>query len=197
MQNDNLSVYDELRQMKSDYEHLKTGMDKQTIINRQLMEMVFRNKVSVLDSNRKTTIAGVCAAILIILIASYIRGLDMCLAGMIAALYVLMLIGYVLIYRKLGKIEYGTDNVLSTVTRLRKFKRNYMIVNTVSWVLVAGLMCFIFPEIHNTFLIPERGFAAIVIICVAVLAGVCIQYFIDRKVLKACDDIIDHLKDRS
>ena len=108
-----------------------------------------------------------------------------------------MLIGYVFIYHKLGKIESGTDNVLATVTRLRNFKRNYMIVNTVSWVLVAGLMCFIFPEIHNTFLIPERGFAAIVIICVAVLAGVCIQYFIDRKVLKACDDIIDHLKDRS
>lgn len=197
MQNDNLSMLDELRQMKSDYEHLKTGMDKQTIINRQLMEMVFRNKVSVLDSNRRTTMAGVGAAILITLTASYIRGLDMCLAGMIAAFYALMLIGYLLIYRKLGKIEYGTDNVLSTVTRLRKFKRNYMIVNTLSWVLVAGLMCFIFPEIYNTFLIPKRGIAAIAIMCVAVLAGVCIQYFMDRKVLKVCDDIMAHLKDRS
>lgn len=197
MQNDNLSMQDELRHMKSDYEHLKTGMDKQTIINRQLMEMVFRNKVSVLDSNRRTTMAGVGAAILITLTASYIRGLDMCLAGMIAAFYALMLIGYLLIYRKLGKIEYGTDNVLSTVTRLRKFKRNYMIVNTLSWVLVAGLMCFIFPEIYNTFLIPKRGIAAIAIMCVAVLAGICIQYFIDKKVLRACDDIMDQLKDRS
>ncbi len=194
MQNDNLSMYDELRQMKSDYDYLKADMDKQLIINRQLMELVLRNHVDVLDSNRRTTLAGVGAAILIILAASYIKGLDMCLAGMLAAFYVLLLMGYVFIYHKLGKIEYGADDLLSTVTRLRKFKRNYMIVNTVSWVLTIGLMCFIFPTIYNTFRVPERGIAAITFMCVAIFAGICIQYFIDRKVLRACDDIIKQLK---
>jgi hypothetical protein len=194
MQNDNLSMYDELRQMKSDYDYLKADMDKQVIINRQLMELVLRNHVDVLDSNRRTTLAGVGAAILITLAASYIKGLDMCLAGMLAAFYVLLLMGYVFIYHKLGKIEYGADDLLSTVTRLRKFKRNYMIVNTVSWVLAIGLMCFIFPAIYNTFRVPERGIAAITFMCVAIFAGICIQYFIDRKVLRACDDIIKQLK---
>lgn len=197
MKNDNLSVQDELQQMKSDYEYLKADMDRQVIINRQLMEAVLRSDVGVLDSNRKNTVIGVGAAILVTLAVSYIRGLDMSLAGMIAVLYVLMLIGYVLIYRKLGKIEVGTDNVLSTVTRLRKFKRNYMIVNTLSWVLVAGLMCFAFPEIRATFSTPWLGIAAVAFMGVAVLAGICIQYFVDRKVLGACDDIIDRLKDRS
>ncbi|HIY49104.1 MAG TPA: hypothetical protein H9834_04700 [Candidatus Barnesiella excrementavium] len=195
MQNNNLSKSDELRQMKSDYEYLKADMDKQMIINRQLMEMVLRNHVSVLDSNRRTTVAGVSAAILITLAASYIKGLDMYLAGMLAIFYVLLLMGYLFIYHRLGKIEYGADDLLSTVTRLRKFKRNYMIVNTVSWVLVIGLMYFIFPEIHNTFRNPERGIAAITFMCVAIFAGICIQYFIDRKVLRACDNIINQLKD--
>lgn len=194
MQNDNLSMYDELRQMKSDYDYLKADMDKQMIINRQLMELVLRNHVDVLDSNRRTTLAGVGAAILIILAASYIKGLDMCLAGMLAAFYVLLLLGYVFIYHKLGKIEYGADDLLSTVTRLRKFKRNYMIVNTAAWVLAIGLMCLIFPAIYNTFRVPERGIAAITFMCVAIFAGICIQYFIDRKVLRACDDIIKQLK---
>lgn len=196
MQNDNLSMYDELRQMKSDYDYLKADMDKQVIINRQLMELVLRNHVDVLDSNRRTTLAGVGAAILITLAASYIKGLDMCLAGMLAAFYVLLLMGYVFIYHKLGKIEYGADDLLSTVTRLRKFKRNYMIVNTVSWILAIGLMCLIFPVIYNTFRVPERGIAAITFMCVAIFAGVCIQYFIDRKVLRACDNIIKQLKDK-
>lgn len=197
MQNDNLSMHDELRQMKSDYEQLKAGMDRQTIINRQLMETVFRSKVGVLDSNKRTTVASLGAAMLITLIVSYIKGLDMHLAGIIAAFFVLVLIGYVLIYRKLGKIEYGTDDILSTVTRLRKFKRSYMIVNIMSWVLLAVLMCFMLPEIHNTFSSPERGVAAIIFMCVAILAGIGIQYFTDRKILKACDDIISRLKDRS
>lgn len=196
MQNDNLSMYDELRQMKSDYEYLKADMDKQMIINRQLMEMVLRNHVDVLDSNKRTTLAGVGAAILITLAASYIKGLDMCLAGILATFYVLLLMGYVFIYRKLGKIEYSADDLLSTVTRLRRFKRNYMIVNTISWILAVGLMCFIFPAIYNTFRIPEQGIAAITFMCVAIFAGICIQYFIDRKVLKACDDIIKQLKDK-
>ena len=97
MQNDNLSMYDELRQMKSDYDYLKADMDKQMIINRQLMELVLRNHVDVLDSNKRTTLAGVGAAILITLAASYIKGLDMSLAGMLAAFYVLLLMGYVFI----------------------------------------------------------------------------------------------------
>lgn len=194
MQNDNLSMYDELRQMKSDYDYLKADMDKQLIINRQLMELVLRNHVDVLDSNRRTTLAGVGAAILIILAASYIKRLDMSLAGMLAAFYVLLLMGYVFIYHKLGKIEYGADDLLSTVTRLRRFKRNYMIVNTAAWILAIGLMCFIFPAIYNTFRVPERGIAAITFMCVAIFAGICIQYFIDRKVLRACDDIIKQLK---
>lgn len=197
MQNDNLSMYDELRQMKSDYECLKADMDKQVIINRQLMEAVLRNNVRVLDSNRRNTVVGLSAAILVILVLSYVKGLDMCLAGMIAAFYVLMLIGYVFIYCKLGKIEYGTDNILSTVTGLRKFKRNYIVVNTVSWILVVGLMCFVFPEIYNTYRMPELGVAAIAFMGVAVLAGVCVQYFMDRKVLRSCDDIINRLKDIS
>lgn len=194
MQNDNLSMYDELRQMKSDYDYLKADMDKQLIINRQLMELVLRNHVDVLDSNKRTSLAGVGAAILITLAASYIKGLDMSLAGMLAAFYVLLLMGYVFIYHKLGKIEYGADDLLSTVTRLRRFKRNYMIVNTAAWILAIGLMCFIFPAIYNTFRVPERGIAAITFICVAIFAGICIQYFIDRKVLRACDDIIKQLK---
>lgn len=197
MLNDNLSMHDELRQMKSDYEYLKADMDKQLIINTKLMETILRNKVSVLDSNRKNTMISVSAAILVTLAASYIRGLDMYLAGMIAAFYLFILFGHVLIYHKLGKIEYGSDNILSTVTRLRKFKRNYMILNTVSWILAAGLMCFIFPEIYNTFRIPERGIAAIAVMCAALLAGICSQYFMDRKVLKTCDDIINRLKDRT
>lgn len=197
MQNDNLSMHDELRQMKSDYEQLKAGMDRQTIINRQLMETVFRSKVGVLDSNRRTSVASLGAAMLITLIISYIKGLDMHLAVIIAAFFVLVLIGYVLIYRKLGKIEYGTDDILSTVTRLRKFKRSYMIVNVLSWVVLAGLMCFMLPEIHNSFSNPGRGVAAIIFMCAAILAGIGIQYFTDRKILKACDDIISQLKDRS
>lgn len=189
-------MYDELRQMKSDYEYLKADMDRQMIVNSQLLETIFRNNVSVLDSNRRTSIVSVSTAILVILTVSYIRGLDMRLAGMIAVCYAFMLIGYILIYHKLGKIEQGNDNVLSTMTRLRNFKRNYMIVNAISWGLVAVLMCFIFPEILDTYLSHERGIAAIAFMCLAVIAGICIQYFIDRKVLKACDDIIDRLEDR-
>lgn len=197
MQNDNLSMYDELRQLKSDYECLKADMDTQVIVNRQLMEQVVRNNIGVLDSDRRSAMIGVSAAILIVLGVSLIKGLDMWLAGMLVAFYLLLLIGYVVIYHKFGKIECGTDNVLSTIVRLRKFKRNYMIVNTVSWVLAIGLIGFLFPEIRNTFRTPEQSVAAMVFLCVAVLAGLCMQYFVDRKVLRACDGIIDHLKERS
>ena len=58
-------------------------------------------------------------------------------------------------------------------------------------------MCFVFPEIYNTYRMPELGVAAIAFMGVAVLAGVCVQYFMDRKVLRSCDDIINRLKDIS
>lgn len=197
MQNDNLSANDELRQMRSDYERLKTDMDKQTVISGQLMETVFRNKTGVLDSGRRSALTGAGAAILVTLALSYIKGLDGYLVGMTVAFYVLMMIGYVLVYRKLGKIEYGADSVLSTVTRLKSFKRNYLAVNILSWLLVAVLMGFLFPEIRKVFHTPEQGVAAMVFLGAALLAGAVAQYAMDRKVLRTCDDIIDRLQERS
>lgn len=192
MQNDNNTMQDGLRQMKSDYEHLKADMDRQTIINRQLMETVFRSKVGVLDSNKKTALAGIGAALVLTIAAAVTKGVSIYITGMLAALYIIMLAGYAYIYRKLGTIEYGTGDILSTVTRLRKFKRDYMAVNIVSWILAAGILCLILPAIHGSF----RGIPAAAFMCAAVLAGAVGQYFIDRKILRTCDDIIGHLKDR-
>ena len=49
MQNDNLSLQDELRQMKSDYAYLKPEMAEQTITTRKIMEGVSQKRARVWD----------------------------------------------------------------------------------------------------------------------------------------------------
>ena len=124
--------------MKADYDYLKADMDRQRIINRQLMERVLRDHVGVLDANRKPALASMGAAILITLAAAYVRGLDMCLAGMIAAFYALMLIGYVFIYHKLGKIESGDRQRPRDGNQIKEFQtelhdRQYRLMGAGGW----------------------------------------------------------------
>ena len=83
------------------------------------------------------------------------------------------------------------------VEHIRKYKRNDNWENYAALVLVAGHVSLYIPAICDSVRIPARGVAAVAVMCVALLAGVGIQYFVDRRVLRACDDMIDHLKDRS
>lgn len=193
MQNKEILKTDEFEQLQKEYACLKADFDKQKILNEQLVDKIFKKNVKVLDTNKNTSVFICVAAIIFVLLVAVVKGVDMKYAILPALLCLVIMVGYLILYHKLGRVEYGQDSILEMLIKMRKFKKNYMLLNGVLWLLSIGLMAFLIPVIYGSFTISLYGIIAIAFVCVIFIICIVIQYLIDKKVLKACDDIIDRL----
>lgn len=193
MQNKEILKTDEFEQLQKEYACLKADFDKQKILNEQLVDKIFKKNVKVLDTNKKNSVFICVVAIMFVLLVAVINGVDMKYAILPALLCLVIMVGYLILYHKLGRVEYGQDSILEMLIKMRKFKKNYMLLNGVLWLLSIGLMAFLIPVIYGSFTISLYGIIAIAFVCVIFIICIVIQYLIDKKVLKACDDIIDRL----
>lgn len=194
MQNKEILKTDEFEQLQKEYACLKADFDKQKILNEQLVDKIFKKNVKVLDTNKNTSVFICVAAIIFVLLVAVVKGVDMKYAILPALLCLVIMVGYLILYHKLGRVEYGQDSILEMLIKMRKFKKNYMLLNGVLWLLSIGLMAFLIPVIYGSFTISLYGIIAIAFVCVIFIICIVIQYYlIDKKVLKACDDIIDRL----
>ena len=98
------------------------------------------------------------------------------------------------VYKDVREDDIYNGNVLSTTEILRKFKKRYV-------VLVAGICIFFFAFVIiatlnmtsmniSTELMWRRGII-VAILCVGTLY---LEYYSAKRLLNACDDIIDRLK---
>lgn len=187
-------VLDELEKMRDEYAGLKEELDRQKIINGKLMENTFRKNVDVLDSNKKTGIA-VCVVMALFLaaLATFMEAFTLPVAAGVALCLIIMA-GYIVVYRRMD-FKDGIDDVRTTALKVRKFRKDYIKFQLTSYAWVLGFIIISAPFIFKGFLATAKGLTAIAFIIVIFIACACAQYFTDRKVLKACDEIIDRLEE--
>ena len=187
-------VLDELEQMRDEYANLKEELDRQKIINGKLMESTFRKNVDVLDSNKKTGIA-VCVVMALFLaaLATFMEAFTLPVAAGVA-LCLIIIAGYIVVYRRID-FKDGIDDVRTTALKVRKFRKDYIKFQLTSYAWVLGFIIISAPFIFKGFLATSKGLAAIALIIVIFIACACAQYLTDKKVLKACDEIIDRLEE--
>ena len=186
---------EELEQMRLQYEALKEDIEKQKIINAEVMESIFRKNVGVLDSDRKLGVTVGIAAIPFLFAVCLIQGLDMWVAYAVSAVYLVQIVWYIILYRRLGPVGTGQGDILDTTLRLRRFRKGYVLMNTVLWIFVLGLFAVMGIEIYSAWSTPLKGLAAVGILCMMAIAGIGAEILYGRRVLKACDGIIRRLED--
>lgn len=187
-------VLDEMEQMRGEYARLKEELDRQKIINERLMENTFRKNVDLLDNNRKTGIAlCVVMALFLAALAVFMEAFTLPLAAGVALCLIIMA-GYIVVYRRMDFRD-GIDDVKTTVLKVSRFRKNYIKFQLTSYAWVLGFIIISTPFIFKGFLTTAKLLSAIALFIVIFIACVCAQYFTDKKVLKACDEIIDRLEE--
>ena len=89
----------------------------------------------------------------------------------------------------------GQENVLDTAVGIRKFRKGYIAINTALWVLVLAVFVVMGVVIYHAWSTPVKGLAAVGILCVITLMALFAEYLYGRRVLKACDGIIQRLEE--
>lgn len=193
MNKEEFDINQELDQMRQDYADLKERFDKQQIINEKLMQNAMKKDVRRLFLSKKS-IPGVIALFIIAVILCYVQGFDWWVPLSLIIYGTLTIPGVFWVYKGIREETIYNGDILSTTEALRKFKKRYIVLVAVicilffAFVVIATL--YMTSMNISTELMWRRGIL-IAILCVVTIA---LEYYSAKRLLNACDNIIDRLK---
>ena len=193
MNKEEFDINQELEQMRQDYAALKERFDKQQIINEQLIQNAMNKDVRRLFLSKKTVPIGIACAILGVIL-SYIQGMAWWLTLSIIIFSVIFFPGVFWVYKGIREETIYNGDILSTTEALRQFKKRYIVlvagICLYFFVFVVGATIFMTSMNISAELMWRRGIL-IALLCVGTLA---LEYYSAKRLLNACDDIIERLK---
>ena len=193
MKKEEFDINQELEQMRQDYAVLKERFDKQQIINEQLMQNAMKKDVRRLFLSKKSVPLGI-ALVIVAVVLCFVQGFDWWVPLSLVIYSLIVFPGVFWVYKGIREETVYNGDILSTTEALRKFKKRYIILVTVicilffAFVVIATL--YMTSMNISTELMWRRGIL-IALLCVGTIA---MEYYSAKRLITACDDIIDRLK---
>ena len=193
MNKEEFDINQELEQMRQDYAALKERFDKQQIINEQLMRNAMKKDVRRLFLSKKSAPVGIVLAIVAIILC-FVLEFEWWVPMSLVIYSLIVFPGVFWVYKGIREETIYNGDILSTTEALRPFKKRYIVlvagICLYFFVFVLGATIFMTSMNISTELMWRRGIL-IALLCVGTLA---LEYYSAKRLLNACDDIIERLK---
>ena len=193
MNKEEFDINQELEQMRQDYAALKERFDKQQIINEQLMQNAMKKDVRRMFFSKKSIPESI-ALFIIAAALCYVQGFDWWVPLSIIIYGLLAILGVFWAYKGIREEDIYNGDILSTTESLREFKKRYVILVTgicVLFFLFVILATFYMTSMNISAELMWRRGIIIALLCVGTLI---LEYYSAKRLLSACDAIIERLK---
>ena len=133
MNDEHLEITEELRQLREDYSTIKKELEREKIVNEELLDSTFKRNVRTIMGDKKLSIiAGLIAAFLLPMIGFLFAAPFKYIA--ILEIYVLALTSvYILFYKKYDFNMIPSFDVLNASRMMKEFKKSYTHMIFISW----------------------------------------------------------------
>ena len=192
----NKEVFDnnqELEQLRQDYAVLKERFDKQQIVNEQLMQNAMKRDVKRIFLSKKSTIAA-SALLIIAVIFSFAQRFEWWVSFSLILFGLTSIPVVIWVYKGVHEEDIYNGDILTTAETLRKFKKRYLILEAFVCIFffafVVWAMIYVFSSNISTQLMWRR----VIILALLCIGALYLEYYFAKRLLKACDDIIERLK---
>ena len=194
MNKEEFDINQELEQMRQDYAALKERFDKQQIINEKLLEKAFKADIRWLSLDKNSGVIGSAVAIPTIITLSIIRKLEWWFPLATTIFILVNLWALLRMYKKLAKDTLYVEDVLTVTKKVRRFKQQYQRYFLTSISAAVILIGLYMPTIYHSWSTPEQGTKMVFLFSVFVIAMIALGYFSYKRLMKACDNILERLK---
>ena len=192
----NKEVFDnnqELEQLRQDYAVLKERFDKQQIVNEQLMQNAMKRDVKRIFLSKKSTIAA-SALLIIAVILSFAQRFEWWVSFSLILFGLISIPVVIWVYKGVREEDIYNGDILTTAETLRRFKKRYLILEAFVCIFffafVVWAMIYVFSSNISTQLMWRR----VIILALLCIGALYLEYYFAKRLLKACDDIIERLK---
>ncbi len=187
----------ELQELKSEFNDLKETLNKQRIVNKELLAQVQKQKTSFIGKDLAKRMSMDIITIPMIIVICHAIEWPMWFA---AAVSIWALIDFLAVL--VGRKRFDTqkmldDDVLTVAKTVKEYKKFYHLSMMIGAIPAIALVAFILIRIYTQSAPDENMLFPTAIYIFTCVAGVLFSVKTYRKKMEACDNLIDSLENKS
>ena len=184
----------ELQELKSEYNDLKETLNKQRIVNKELLEQIRKQKTSFIGKDLTKRMSLDIITIPMIIVICHAVGWPIWFAVAVSIWALIDLIAVLVGRKKFDTRKMLDDDVLTAAKTVKEYKRFYHLSVVVGAIPAVALVAFVLIRIYTQSAPDENMLFPTAIYIFTCVAGVLFSVKTYRKKMEACDSLIDSLE---
>ena len=184
----------ELQELKSEFNDLKETLNKQRIVNKELLEQIRKQKTSFIGKDLTKRMSLDIITIPMIIVICHAVGWPIWFAVAVSIWALIDLIAVLVGRKKFDTRKMLDDDVLTAAKTVKEYKRFYHLSVVVGAIPAVALVAFVLIRIYTQSAPDENMLFPTAIYIFICVAGVLYAVKTYRKKMEACDNLIDSLE---
>ena len=184
----------ELQELKSEFNDLKETLNKQRIVNQELLEQIRKQKTSFIGKDLTKRMSMDIITIPMIIVICHAVGWPIWFAVAVSIWALIDLIAVLAGRKKFDTRKMLDDDVLTAAKTVKEYKRFYHLSVVVGAIPAVALVAFVLVRIYAQSAPDDNMLLPTAIYIFACLAGILLSVKTYRKKMEACDNLIDSLE---
>ena len=184
----------ELQELKSEFNDLKETLNKQRIVNQELLEQIRKQKTSFIGKDLTKRMSMDIITIPMIIVICHAVGWPIWFAVAVSIWALIDLLAVLVGRKKFDTRKMLDDDVLTAAKTVKEYKRFYHLSVVVGAIPAVALVAFVLIRIYTQSASDDNMLLPTAIYIFACLAGILLSVKTYRKKMEACDSLIDSLE---
>ena len=184
----------ELQELKSEFNDLKETLNKQRIVNKELLDQIRKQKTSFIGKDLTKRMSLDIITIPMIIVICHAVGWPIWFAVAVSIWALIDLIAVLVGRKKFDTRKMLDDDVLTAAKTVKEYKRFYHLSVVVGAIPAVALGAFVLIRIYTQSASDDNMLLLTAIYIFAFLAGILLSIKTYRKKMEACDNLIDSLE---
>ena len=184
----------ELQELKSEYNDLKETLNKQRIVNQELLEQIRKQKASFIGKDLTKRMSMDIITIPMIIVICHAVGWPIWFAVAVSIWALIDLVAVLVGRKKFDTRKMLDGDVLTVAKTVKEYKRFYHLSVVVGAIPAVALVAFVLIRIYTQSASDDKMLLPTAIYIFACLAGILLSVKTYRKKMEACDKLIDSLE---
>ncbi len=187
----------ELQELKSEFNDLKETLNKQRIVNKEILAQVQKQKTSFIGKDLAKRMSMDIITIPMIIVICHAIGWPMWFAAAVSIWALIDLLAVLVGRKRFDTQKMLDDDVLTVAKTVKEYKKFYHLSMMIGAIPAIALVAFILIRIYTQSAPDENMLFPTAIYIFTCVAGVLFSVKTYRKKMEACDNLIDSLENKS
>ena len=184
----------ELQELKSEFNDLKETLNKQRIVNKELLEQIRKQKTSFIGKDLTKRMSMDIITIPMIIVICHAVGWPIWFAVAVSIWALIDLLAVLVGRKKFDTQKMLGDDVLTAAKTVKDYKRFYHLSMVIGAIPAVALVAYVLIRIYTQSASDENMLFPTAIYIFTCVAGVLFSVKTYRKKMEACDNLIESLE---